>query len=239
MEITSEHNRDHLRHKASAHLNLLLKEYNTVPILLMLSGGSAFNLLHDIHPEHIDDRVTIAMLDERYSRDHAINNFSQMTHLPFYKLAHMRGAAFVNTRLEDDKSIEYFARDYESKVRKWDFENRMAGGVVIATMGIGTDGHVAGIMPYQDDHATFTRLFDDQNKWIVGYDAKEKNEHRHRVTTTLPFLRKIDHTICFVAGENKKDALHKALAQDGSLFETPARIVHEMKNLQIFTTLPL
>jgi len=237
MEVILEPNRDHLRHRASAHINLLLKEYHSVPVLLMLSGGSCLNLLHDIHPEYLNDRVTISMLDERYSRDHLINNFSQMSHLPFYKLAHMRGTQFINTRLEDDKSIEYFARDYESKLRKWDYEKRPFDGVVISTMGIGPDGHTAGIMPYPEDAQTFSQLFDDLSKWVAGYDAKEKNEHRYRVTCTLPFLRKIDHTICYVTGENKKDALEQTLSTSGSTSATPARILHEMKNVQLFTTL--
>lgn len=239
MQITSDHNRDAVRHKASLHLNLLIKEHQAQPILLMLSAGSALNLLHDIHPEYIDERVTIAMLDERFSRDHTINNFSQMTHLPFYKLATMRGAQFINTRLEDTKALEYFTRDYESKIRKWNHETKPLDSVIIATMGLGEDGHTAGIMPYPQESAQFKELFDDPHKWMVGYDAQGKNEHRYRVTATPLFLRKIDHSIMYVTGENKAEALSRTLSQNGSLHEAPARIIHEMKNVQLFTTLPV
>jgi len=71
--------------------------------------------------------------------------------------------------------------------------------------------------------------------WLGGYDAKERNEYPQRATITLPFLREIDHSVMYMVGMEKKDALSRMLNAKGMLFETPARIVHEMKEVHIFT----
>ena len=109
---------------------------------------------------------------------------------------------------------------------------------MVITQGIGEDGHTAGIMPYPENSALFKSLFDDPEKWVVGYDAEGRNEHPLRVTVTLSFLREVvDHSIVYAVGDGKKEALRQVLAETGTLWQTPARIIHEMRNVMLFTDL--
>jgi 6-phosphogluconolactonase/glucosamine-6-phosphate isomerase/deaminase len=40
-------------------------------------------------------------------------------------------------------------------------------------------------------------------------------------------------------GENKKEALTKVLAEEGSLVETPGRILRELREVKLFTDISL
>ena len=82
-----------------------------------------------------------------------------------------------------------------------------------------------------------TRLKFD-NKPAIGPtdDAKKKNPCPLRATTTLSFLqREVDSAIALVCGKEKGDAFRRVIARQGSLSETPMRIIHQMKNVEVFT----
>ena len=102
-------------------------------------------------------------------------------------------------------------------------------------MGMGPDGHTAGIMPFPEDENRFDVLFQNSEKWVVGYDAEEKNQYPLRVTTTIPFLRMVDYALLYCVGENKKEALKRVLADGGVYAETPARVIREMATTHIVT----
>ncbi len=120
----------------------------------------------------------------------------------------------------------------EKNLRDW-------RGRIVITLGIGPDGHTAGIMPFPEDPQKFQKLFDDPDHWVVSYDAAEKNAYPNRTTVTLPFLRRVDHAVVFVCGKEKQRALEKTLAQKGSLPQTPARIIREMGKIDLFTDIDL
>lgn len=66
-------------------------------------------------------------------------------------------------------------------------------------MGIGQDGHTAGIFP--GDHG-----FDfDGDVWVVGYFVpKEVNQYQERVTVTNTYLQtEIAQAIVYAVGEEK------------------------------------
>jgi len=56
--------------------------------------------------------------------------------------------------------LEKLAHRYESSLFEW--AKKHPEGKIIATMGIGFDGHTAGIMPYPENPETFARLFEDK-----------------------------------------------------------------------------
>ena len=66
-------------------------------------------------------------------------------------------------------------------------------------------------------------------------NAEEKNKFPLRVTVTLPFLRhEVDEAVVYATGKEKKEAIERVRASVGTLAETPARILHEMRNAQTF-----
>ena len=145
----------------------------------------------------------------------------------------LRGVLLIDTRIKENETQDDLAHRFEEGLKSW-IETH-ANGVVIATMGVGKDGHTAGIMPYPENPALFRSLFEDEEKWVVAHDAGDKNPHSLRVTVTLPFLRMVDHAVVYVVGEEKRATFERVLAENGALAETPARIIREMKDVRLFT----
>lgn len=214
MDIIRYKTKEEARNRAREILNTLLSDTQE-PTLLLCSGGSSLELVDGLA---LKNYITVSTLDERYSIDSSINNFSQL-------MNHVKAPKFIDTRIKAGESFEEFTERFERELREWKEKN--PNGRVVITQGMGQDGHTAGIMPHT--------VCDDEEKWVIGYDAKEKNEYPLRVTTTFTFLRLVDYSIAYITGEKKKEALLRLLAEEGTLEETPARIMREMKNVKIFT----
>lgn len=206
---------------------LMEKQKTNTPVLLLLSGGSSLALLDDQNTI-VGSNVTIAPLDERYSTNPQENNMAQIAATDFYARALENGARTIDTRVREGESREELAKRFNDGLLEWITSN--PEGKIIATTGIGPDGHVSGIMPHPEDKEGFRSLFDDgeSEHLVVGYDAGNKNQFPQRVTTTLNLMHKIDTAIAYVTGENKREAIRRVLADEGSTAETPARILKEI-----------
>lgn len=227
-----------LRAREALQTMLHEKKQSAIPVLLLLSGGSAFSLLDAIPEDACGAHMTIGMLDERFSVDEDINNFAQFAKTGFYANSKTSGAAFIDTRGKGGETQDELATRFLYSFQNWVTAHR--DGVVVATMGIGADGHTAGIMPFPEDSDLFGRLFEDEKRWVTAYDAGNKNPYPLRVTVTLPFLREqVADAIVFAVGDEKRSALKRMLADEGTLAETPARIIREMKNVQVFSNVLL
>ena len=213
-------------------LNRLFAAQQGKEFLFLSSGGSSLGLLEYINPLNFGPKSTIGVLDERYSGDSTVNNLAQMEMNNFYKQIHERGALTIDTKMHSRESMEYLARRFEDQLKDWVARTR---GTIIASAGIGSDAHTSGIMPYPKDMKFFNDKFNDDACWVAAYDAKEKNPHRMRVTTTLPFLRKINSVIVFVSDESKKSAINKLLSENGTLNDSPCRIWREISDVEIYT----
>ncbi|HEY4479805.1 MAG TPA: 6-phosphogluconolactonase [Candidatus Paceibacterota bacterium] len=227
-----------LEKKAAQAVSILLHKYKTKPILLMVSGGSALKILNHTIADTFGSKITVTVLDERFSSDPAVNNFLQIAISEFYEQAKKNNVNFLITVPLPNEHIQDIADRWQFDIRLW-LANH-PGGKVVALMGMGEDGHTAGIMPYPENEWIFNELFEDENKWVVAYDALSKNQHPQRITTTTHFLKHvIDEAILFVTGEQKKEMLRRALAPDGKVHEYPVRIIHEMKQVTVFTDIIL
>ena len=208
----------------------LLKETNTLTLLL-LSGGSAFTALDHIAEDVFGPFLTITVLDERYDPTNINNNFYQLAQTSFFEKAQKNGVSFIDTQVKEGQSAAALAEWWEAELRKWCTENDE--GVLLATLGMGADGHVAGIMPFPEDSTKFHQLFDDE-AWVASYDATGKNPFAERVTTTLAFLRQIDFAFAYVCGEKKANAF-KESKTSGDLANLPARILSEIRSVEFYT----
>ncbi len=208
------------------------------PVLFLTSGGSAFALLDRLPVTLFGRTLTVGVLDERYSRRPTVNNFLQLKRTRFYKRAKSRGVEWIDTVPRRGETFTHFSKRFGGALHMWKRQNPK--GRVIVTLGMGADGHTAGIMPYPDAPQRFRQLFASPLQWVVGYDAKKKNPHSLRATVTLLFLwREVDSTIALVCGEEKRSALSRMIATRGSLAKTPMRIIHQMKNVQVFTDIEI
>lgn len=99
----------------------------------------------------------------------------------------------------------------------------------VATLGIGLDGHTAGIagnrknsteLSVQDFH---NRMFDDDQKNMLASSYSDLHGmFKERVSMTFLGLSMIDIFIVLVFGEDKKEALEKVFSE-GSEEEVPGR----------------
>jgi 6-phosphogluconolactonase/glucosamine-6-phosphate isomerase/deaminase len=78
-------------------------------------------------------------------------------------------------------------------------------------------------MPHPEDPARFHDLF-ERERWIISYDALDKNPFRYRVTTTFTFLRYVDLVGVYLVGEEKGE-MFRALLSGEDTAEIPGRII--------------
>jgi len=230
MEVIRKKSRKEAIEKVSLRLNQILDAHSHVPMLFLSSGGSSLELLERI--VIFPPNFTVGMTDERFSEDPKVNNFARLAETLFFEKAQDRGAYFIDTRVQPGEDLEVFAKRFEAALTNWKEEH--PGGRIVITQGVGVNGHTAGIMPYPKEEAVFQELFEG-GTWVRGYDADGRNEYSLRATITMPFFRMVDHSVLYIIGKEKKDALSRMMSVKGMLFETPARIIHEMREVHVFT----
>lgn len=235
MKIITNPDIEILKEDAGAALARLLSDASTNrPILLLLSGGSAFDILSSCALPETTLGFTVMMLDERFSEKREENNFYIFSQTDFYARIKKAGATLVNTESAPEKTVEDLAQKMNDTLLRWEEEH--PEGKIFATLGIGADGHTAGIMPYPENPELFENLFTDEKRVVVGYDAGTKNPIPLRATVTIPFLKnRIDAGIVYAVGASKQAAFEKIRSEKGSLAETPARILREMREVTLFT----
>ncbi len=221
---------------ARAALHAALRATSPEDVLVLLSGGSAVALLDAVPDGVAWARVTLGVVDERFGAADADRNDGTLRATPFVRHALANGARFL--AVDHGVTDEYTAaRDYEARLRAWRAVHPTSH--VIAVLGVGSDGHTAGVMPFPEDPPYFARLFLDSDTWVVGYDAAGKNPFARRVTVTLAYLRDhVDAAIVYACGEAKCAALCDLCAVPSitqSLAARPARIFCTMRNVRLFT----
>jgi len=185
-------------------------------VLWLVSGGSAIAVavaaaakLGAVPPSHL----TVTLADERYGAvGHADSNWQKLTAAGF-TLANARllpvlaGADFSETtRVFNDRLAAEFKRaDY-----------------VIALLGIGPDGHTAGILP-SSPAVTATDL-------VAAYEGPDFQ----RITITPAAIGKLSEAIVYSVGANKWPAL-KQLRREIAVTDQPAQILKTLDKLTIFT----
>lgn len=232
MHIVCDTDELKLQKKAATELILHLREYSKIPILLLLSGGSALSLLNFLDPKDITQNLTVSFLDERYTNQIENTNFSHFTKIQIYNYLQKNNNDIFDLTIKQNETVKDITLSFENFLHSW--KDTHKNGKVIITQGIGDDGHTAGIMPFPENKFEFKKLFESDN-WVVGYDAREKNKFPQRITVTNTFLKNIvDVSIVYAKGENKKDILGKVLNESIPLYILPGKILFEMKEVHIF-----
>lgn len=220
------------KEEAAKALNTILVNAKGKPTLFLSSGGSSLVLLDLIDDANLGSHLMISMLDDRYSTDPQINGYQLIQKLPFYDRAVSAGCNFINTSVRLGEKLEEYAKRCEQSILDWKESN--PNGAIVATIGIGPDGHTSGILPHPEDPARFDILFNGM-RIVIGYDVAGKNPHRYRMTSTFSFMKTFDQSLTYMTGEEKREALNKVLAETGNIADTPGRIIRELKNHTLIT----
>jgi 6-phosphogluconolactonase len=85
----------------------------------------------------------------------------------------------------------------------------------VVLLGVGPDGHIASLFP------GFSQLHETDRRCVEVFDSPKPPSVR--VSMTFPTLNRSDAVWFLVSGDGKADAVARALADDGSVDESPAR----------------
>jgi 6-phosphogluconolactonase/glucosamine-6-phosphate isomerase/deaminase len=195
-------------------INKLTKLNNT--LTWFVSGGSNIAITIAVIQKLTDDqlsRINLLLVDERYGPiGHKDSNYQQLldSGLDANKInvsPILLGEGFSQT-----------SEDYGVKV-----SNVFASGnFIIGQLGIGSDGHTAGILPG-------TIACEETESYVVGY----KTEQYDRITLSFKSLRLLDKAYVFAFGEDKDIPLNNIRGRDLRLDEQPAQIFKEIKDAYI------
>ena len=140
--------------EAASALDKFFSEQKGSEFLFLSSGGSSLEILRHIDVSNFGPQSTIGVLDERYSQDPSINNLAQLAATDFFKAAIERGSQFIDTIVRPGESAEDLATRFENQLKDW---KNKTDGTIIASVGIGSDGHTSGIMPYPENRTFLAR----------------------------------------------------------------------------------
>jgi 6-phosphogluconolactonase/glucosamine-6-phosphate isomerase/deaminase len=216
----------------------LLYEITDNNTVLFLSGGQTPEYLYSqLAREQTLKIGAAAMVDERYGTPlHENSNelmieksdlwgYFTQSGIPFYAILS------TENNVSADQSLEKTASNYENTLKYL----LTHFGKSVAILGIGEDGHIAGIAPNRDD---FTNpLFSPERRdRLVSYfdDAKlQRNSDNlptqgfgKRITMTFKGLSLMDTLIVPVFGETKQAALSR-LFEEGPVEQIPARFIKD------------
>lgn len=226
LAVNVERTADEAARVAAADLSRYLRaaKRKKQPILLLASGGTALGIFGHVDKKVLGAYLTIGVLDERYDPTGRTSNSRALSLMRFARAAADKGVSFIEIKQGESRSPESIAKGFEKLLRAW--RKKYPKGEMIATAGIGADGHTAGIMPYPEDQAFFQEQFCGK-EWVSTYDAGGKNMFRVRITATMTFLKELKQVYVFATGDGKAGAIARMI-EDGSLADTPARILREV-----------
>lgn len=183
-------------------------------ILLLLSGGSNLKIVDQISKELINNpNIASYVLDERFSKDPSLNNSLQIKE---------KGVNINLTFPGDQESLLDFTNRFNDELKAWLEKN--PEGEIICTLGMGPDGHIAGISPMPDDQDLFEQTF-SQNQLVIGYTGDLSPAER--VTTSPNFLSKINLFVALILGEAKRPVFNDFISKKTKANLHPVQLLHK------------
>ncbi len=199
-------------------------------VLLLLSGGSATNLYTILAqwPLKLPQRILVGQVDERYGIEpnHANANWPGIVQTGITTALRPQEAKPILT----GKTLEETVAEYEAWL-KVSFDDKAV--YKLAVLGMGEDGHIAGILPNADSQA-FARNFEASEALVVGYESGD--QYGLRVTLTPGALLKLDEALVIATSPTKQSILSELdQSPPPPLHHLPATILRDLPNACIIT----
>ncbi len=201
---------------------------HTGDILCILSGGSALDVVEYIQPLYKSECRTIFIMgDERVSGAPSENNYLQLkTRYEGFRILDR----IIDTSIHTDERAPEFSKRIQTEIEKYILESKNLK--IISILGIGGDGHTAGIFPMERE-AFLDTYPDDQTYVSVSLDSLELN---FRASLTPGWiLANVSELFVYVAGPSKLDILYMLISEDKSIHERPAELIKQHINAHIYT----
>ena len=207
------------------------------PITFFISGGSCLSLLSGITQELFSQNIqklnlTMLFGDERLEYENS--NERELKSVYAQDLSKLLSLKATFIPLPIRKTLEQASKSYEEVVVSLLENQNKKNGIVVTLLGMGLDGHIAGIFPLAEQRI-FYPLYLDTPKIVVGHPFGEK-PLTNRITLTFPGLLKSQEIIVFATGEEKTKMLKNALYDNPPLNENPALFfIQNNTKTQVFT----
>jgi 6-phosphogluconolactonase len=193
--------------------------------LLLLSGGSASRVYELVSPANLPPTLVVGLVDERFGTpDHESSNLNGIKKSGIITALEAARVTFQpilhgQSRQQEVESYEQWLNKHYD--RPW-----------ILILGIGPDGHTAGMLPDTDAarfHATFSAGL------VAGYD--NTGPYPSRITLTIPALQHATEVIVIAADKSKRPVIDR-LASDQQIAENemPAVVLRALPNVSIFVS---
>ncbi|MEK7638839.1 MAG: 6-phosphogluconolactonase [Patescibacteria group bacterium] len=197
-------------------------------VLCLLAGGSALDVVEYIDiPSHDERRTIFIMGDERVSGDAKINNFLQLRSR--YK-NHKITKQTIPTDVNDSETIETFSARIRDKFNV--ALQELKTPTIIALLGIGSDGHTAGIFPLPEKEFRETYGADVT---YVGVEGKGLTIDSRASFTPSWLEEYVDHIVGYAVSSSKFKILTALQTESRELHERPAELIKRHRHAVIFT----
>ncbi len=107
---------------------------------------------------------------------------------------------------------------------------------IISLLGIGSDGHIAGIFS-MDRGAFYDTYPNDQTYVPVTLKGSEFNFRASFTPNWI--LSNTSELLVYAAGESKTDILYTMISEDESIHERPAELIKQHINAHVYTDQPI
>lgn len=199
------------------HQRLSLELAGAKQVLWLLSGGSnlpvAAAVMRRLSPEH-SRNLHLLLGDERYGEPgHADSNWAQLLEAGFDP--QLATVYPVLTSQAFSETIAHYRQQAAGAFA--------AADVVIGQLGIGADGHIAGILPGSEAAAATDEL-------VVGY----RSQPYDRLTLSFAGLQQIDIAFVFAFGDNKRQPLETLASGEFPLVEQPSQVLRSLPAAYIY-----
>lgn len=187
-------------------------------VLWLVSGGSnitASITIMQALPADLTANLTVLPVDERFGPPgHANSNWQQLLAAGFAaKKARLLPVLRAGQTFES-------ARDYYEQLAQQAFREAI---VCIGQLGLGSDGHIAGILPHS--------LAVNNTKHLVT--AYESTPYK-RLTLTFSALKKQSSTYVLAYGADKRRALESLHNQNLPLEQQPAQFLKQLPKVYLY-----
>jgi 6-phosphogluconolactonase len=171
---------------------------------VVLAGGNTPRQLYELLAAAYRERVLWAQVHWYWSDERYVPYADQRSNFGMVKRALLDRLTIATTNVypmpTHFDSPEQAAMDYENLLKRHFPQPWPAFDIML--LGVGTDGHTASLYPGSPALA-------EQTRWVVA--AQGPVEPRQRLTITLPVINHAHQVLFFVAGHDKKEAIHTVL----------------------------
>jgi 6-phosphogluconolactonase/glucosamine-6-phosphate isomerase/deaminase len=181
--------------------------------------------------EKSECRTIFMMGDERGSRDAEINNSLQL--LERYP-NHYVTENLILTVPEASENLENFtsriSETFSTEILK------LKNPKILQVLGVGSDGHTAGIFPLPKE--TFTATYDRPDVSIVTVHLEGLTIDSRASVTPNWILTRPDELIVYIVGAGKNRILESLIHETKEIYERPAELIKHHTGTTVYTDQP-